>query len=112
MLFENDDGSQNKVDTSWYTSMNLHFQSRDISSRTLEFLFQGHGTDYEELNTDIISAYNDVKNNLKKIITESALTVEQFCDYFFNKVEILSVQVPEDTDLNHYFEIMNTVGSS
>lgn len=109
-FLKKDDGSQNKVDTSWYTSMNLHFQSRDISSRTLEHLFQGHGTDYEELNTDIISAYNDVKNNLKKIITESALTVEQFCDYFFNKVEILSVQVPEDTDLNHYFEIMNTRG--
>ena len=109
-FLKKDDEYKKKVDTSWYTSMNLHFQSRDISSRTLEFLFQGYKTDYEELNTDIISAYNDVKNNLKKILTESALTVEQFCDYFFNKVEILSVQVPEDTDLNHYFEIMNTRG--
>lgn len=38
------------------------------------------------------------------------MSIDEFCNYFFEKVTILRVLVPEDTDLNHYFEIMNSRG--
>ena len=31
-------------------------------------------------------------------------------EYLFEKVVIVRFQVPKDTDLNHYFEIMNSRG--
>lgn len=98
---------KDKVDTSWFSSMNLQFQSRESSSVVLNQLFQDKRTDEEN---PIISGYHYAKVGLKRIIKDAKLTEEQFCDYFFNKVMILRVSVPDDTDLNHYFEIMNTRG--
>lgn len=36
--------------------------------------------------------------------------LHDFCEYLFNYVEIARVLVPSDTDLNHYFEVMNNRG--
>ena len=36
--------------------------------------------------------------------------VQDFADYLFSHVQIIKVEVPPDTDLNHYFEIMNNRG--
>src|SRR5690606_350365 len=36
--------------------------------------------------------------------------LRKFYDYLSRRVNILRVSVPSDTDLNHYFEIMNTRG--
>ncbi|MBK9461097.1 MAG: DUF1524 domain-containing protein [Sphingobacteriales bacterium] len=47
---------------------------------------------------------------ISKILIDNNLTIDNFCEYFFEKVTILRVLVPEDTDLNHYFEIMNSRG--
>ncbi|MCV5371640.1 hypothetical protein OFD18_25975, partial [Escherichia coli] len=33
-----------------------------------------------------------------------------FCDYLFNHVQISRIEVPKDTDLNHFFEAMNNRG--
>lgn len=41
----------------------------------------------------------EIKNNCQK-----------FADYLCENVKILLVEMPKDTDLNHYFEIMNTRG--
>ena len=38
------------------------------------------------------------------------LTEESFAEYLLDHVKILLVEVPQDTDLNHYFEIMNSRG--
>lgn len=93
---------------SWLT-LNLKFESRPISTDTLEAIFNKIPNDNETYNTDIVQAYNDAIKKLKSIIG-SKLSIQEFCDYFFNKVVILRVEVPEDTDLNHYFEIMNNRG--
>lgn len=36
--------------------------------------------------------------------------IGEFADYLLGRVRIVRVVVPEDTDLNHYFEIMNSRG--
>ena len=44
------------------------------------------------------------------MLTAKELDLETFADYLFEKVIILRIPVPQDTQLNHYFEIMNTRG--
>ena len=99
-----------KIDLSWYKKLNLSFDSRKVASNTLSCLFNGESLDNKECNVAIQQGYYDTKKSLAKILTDNNLTIEDFCNYFFEKVTILRVLVPEDTDLNHYFEIMNSRG--
>lgn len=98
------------IDLSWYKKLNLSFDSRKVASNTLSYLFNGESLDNKECNVPIRQGYCDVKKSLAKILADNKLTIEDFCEYFFEKVTILRVLVPEDTDLNHYFEIMNSRG--
>lgn len=99
-----------KIDLSWYEKLNLSFDSRKVASNTLSYLFNGIGLDNKECNVAIQQGYNDAKKSLAKILADNKLSIDEFCNYFFEKVTILRVLVPEDTDLNHYFEIMNSRG--
>lgn len=99
-----------KIDLSWYKKLNLSFDSRKVASNTLSYLFNGIGLDNKECNVAIQQGYNDTKKSLAKILADNKLSIDEFCNYFFEKVTILRVLVPEDTDLNHYFEIMNSRG--
>lgn len=97
------------IDLSWYKK-NLSFDSRKVASNTLSYLFNGENLDNKECNVAIQQGYNDAKKSLAKILADNKLSIDEFCNYFFEKVTILRVLVPEDTDLNHYFEIMNSRG--
>jgi hypothetical protein len=92
----------------WYRNINLGFKSRAISTKTLATLFSSPDKiDYNEYNADIKQAYDDTLKILKTIPKDKFLS---FLEYLLNNVYILRVPVPKDTDLNHYFEIMNTRG--
>jgi len=84
--------------------VNLDFDSRYKSSETLRSLFNGSEQDNEERS--MRSAYQVVKRFL---INEKS-SVALFKDFLLKNVKILRVIVPKDTDLNHYFEIMNNRG--
>lgn len=99
-----------KIDLTWYKKLNLSFDSRKVASNTLSYLFNGIGLEDKECNVAIQQGYNDAKKSLAKILADNKLSIDEFCNYFFEKVTILRVLVPEDTDLNHYFEIMNSRG--
>lgn len=97
-------------DISWF-KLNLAFDSRIKSTETLQNVYDGNVSKKLNFNTEIKSAYEDCLKVLERIIKDKKdLTVQQFCDYLFEKVLILRVPVPSDTDLNHYFEIMNSRG--
>jgi len=98
------------VDILWYKELNLKFDSRKKSSDTLQYLFNGQSLDDKECNIAIKQGYQDAKKALKKILEDFKLSINDFCEYLFEHVYILRVLVPEDTDLNHYFEIMNSRG--
>lgn len=98
------------IDLYWYKKLNLSFDSRKVASNTLSYIFNGQSLDNKECNVAIQQGYYDAKKSLAKILADNSLTIEDFCNYFFEKVTILRVLVPEDTDLNHYFEIMNSRG--
>lgn len=96
-------------DISWF-KLNLTFDSRIKSTETLQNVYDGFVSNHN-FNTEIKSAYEDCLKILERVINDKKnLTIQQFCDYLFQKVLILRVPVPADTDLNHYFEIMNSRG--
>ncbi|MCX6162896.1 MAG: HNH endonuclease family protein, partial [Ignavibacteriae bacterium] len=77
---------------------------------TLQAIYSNVELDFKEYNTAIKQAYEDSKKALKRILNDNNQTIDQFCNYLLEKVLILRVSVPKDTDLNHYFEIMNNRG--
>jgi len=94
----------------WF-KFNLSFSSRKKSTETLEAIFKHN---YKELvgdyTSEIIKASEISTKSIKKILNEVNLSPERFYTYFLEKVVILRIPVPPDTDLNHYFEIMNSRG--
>jgi len=86
----------------------LNFESREVSKNTLNAMY--HNQDLEknvqQYNATMKQAYIEIQNKLE----EDSFDIDKFVKFLLENVEILRVAVPEDTDLNHYFEIMNNRG--
>ncbi|MEI8606897.1 DUF262 domain-containing protein [Pseudoalteromonas sp. B160] len=96
-------------DMDWYDVVNLSFESRQKSSDTFASLIQGVALEHlntDDYNLDVINGYTLLEKGLLAL----GAKLEGFCSYLFDKVEITRVCVPADTDLNHYFEVMNNRG--
>lgn len=96
-------------DMGWYAKPNLAFESRVKSSQTLASLDQGVALKHLEngnFNVDVVNGFK----LLEKALLALGDKLPAFCDYLFNFVQISRVPVPKDTDLNHYFEVMNNRG--
>lgn len=85
--------------------LNLGFDSRPKSTRTLQNLFKPvEHFDPEE--PSIRAAFTVIERYFKT----QHIEIAEFSQYLLKHVTILRVAVPKDTDLNHYFEIMNNRG--
>ena len=84
----------------------LRFESRETSTETLKEIYSNNSFS-DNSSPTMKNAYEIIKKS-KKLERENDRNI--FIDYLLNHVEILRVCVPEDTDLNHYFEIMNNRG--
>jgi len=92
---------------------NLTFESREISSASLQAIFENkleQASKTEDLNTRILDAYQYISNKLAKTLSYKKININDLREYLLEKVILIKVPVPEDTDLNHYFEIMNNRG--
>ncbi|MBA6315172.1 DUF262 domain-containing protein [Cellulophaga baltica] len=100
-----------EIDTKWFERLNLSFSNRQKSEITLIDLFNDsiieEARDY---NSTITFAYDLVASILKEELKENSVALKEFTSYLFEYVTILRVEVPPQTDLNHYFEIMNNRG--
>lgn len=96
-------------DIAWF-SLNLAFDSRIKSTDTLKDIFTNDIKYKNHFNAEIKQAYDDCLKITQRILKENKQNFADFCNYLFEKVMILRVPVPKDTDLNHYFEIMNSRG--
>lgn len=127
MLYETIDGQQRLTtlsllasyfknetngDFSWYQELKILYESREQSSKTFEAIFAGKLNDLKdnEINTAILNGYQLIKKILPLMLKEKKISSQDFVNYMFEKVQIIRVKVPGDTDLNHYFEIMNNRG--
>ena len=97
------------IDMDWYSKPNLDFESRVKSTKTFESINQGVALDHlrkADYNLDVVNGFT----LLEKALLALGEKLSAFCDYFFSLVQITRVSVPSDTDLNHYFEVMNNRG--
>ncbi|WP_288679993.1 DUF262 domain-containing HNH endonuclease family protein [uncultured Brachyspira sp.] len=93
-------------------NLNLTFDSRKNSTETLKTLFNKNKNYTEKYISEnpnsITEGYIICKKVLSEILNKD--NEDKFFKYLFENVKILRVLVLEDTDLNHYFEIMNSRG--
>lgn len=96
----------------WYTHVNISFDHRAKSNVTLSSLYEGRMNDWDmdNMNSDILNVYDSAWNAITKTCEDVKIDIKSFLDYFLNKVMILRICVPKETNLNHYFEIMNSRG--
>jgi hypothetical protein len=79
---------------------NVSFEHRDESEQALS-----------NLNSEKLpSNFSQALKTIKKVIDEWGNNKDEIVKFLLDKVEIIRTEVPEYTDLNHYFEIMNTRG--
>ena len=79
---------------------NVSFEHRDESEQALS-----------NLNSEKLpSNFSQALKTIKKVIDEWGNNKDEIVEFLLDKVEIIRTEVPEGTDLNHYFEIMNTRG--
>jgi hypothetical protein len=104
-------------DASWYSDMRIDFENRDISRRTFDAIYNDAITTKSpaqqhegEFNSAILNGYRLITKLLPQKLKEKDITSSSFAAYLFKYVHIMRVEVPPDTDLNHYFEIMNNRG--
>jgi uncharacterized protein with ParB-like and HNH nuclease domain len=92
--------------------LNLRFDSRENSTLTLQAIYTNSLmsiNNAEDCNVDVKQGYLDIVKAVKKILGTTQ-NIVKFYKYLVDYVHILRVPVPEKTDLNHYFEIMNSRG--
>ncbi|MFP3554939.1 DUF262 domain-containing protein [Paraburkholderia sp. SIMBA_049] len=100
------------VDMSWYRHINLDFESRPISTNTFKALWQGvkpHELRGDAYNEGLVNGYELIEKALSELKL-SGESLADFCNYLFDHVQISRIEVPPDTDLNHFFEVMNSRG--
>lgn len=101
--------------------MKLEYECRDESTKTLARLAE-HGDNLAsgQQVDNLFAGYKTIKDKLhalehglddaKTSTKDKRFDKQTFLSYLLNKVELAHVPVPKDTDLNHYFEIMNSRG--
>lgn len=94
----------------WFEENILSFESRPLSQNALDFVFLGYFDASKEYHNTIKEAYDHIVLELKNKTFKNGVELDSFVDYLTEFVTILRVEVPHDTDLNHYFEIMNNRG--
>lgn len=101
-----------KKSLGWYNKINISFDHRNKSNTTLTSLYDGMAQtlDDDDINPDILNVYDSTWTIISKICGENKLSIDSFVSYFLEKVKILRISVPQGTNLNHYFEIMNSRG--
>ncbi|ASZ11038.1 DUF262 domain-containing HNH endonuclease family protein [Chitinophaga pendula] len=91
--------------------MKLRFQCRPLSDDTLQAIANGNiAKGRSAYATTIMAAYDICQLALEDKLTLERIDIATFMHYFYEHVVIFRVGLRQDTDLNHYFEIMNSRG--
>lgn len=102
---------------SWCSELCIHFESRPQSHKTFAAIFEGRFEhdpseilEEEDTNVAILAGYRLLRKLLPKKLQENGVSESDFTRYLFQNVVLMRVSVPPGTDLNHYFEVMNSRG--
>lgn len=90
-------------------AVNLTFPARKKSNKNIQDLFAKKKI-LEGDENELTRGYGHSKDALKKVLEERQLNPQSFVDYIFENVIIFRSILPEDLDLNLYFERFNSRG--
>ena len=90
-------------------AVNLTFPARKKSNENIQKLFTKQKISEGDEN-ELTRGYGHAKEALKKVLEERQLNTQSFVDYLFENVIIFRSILPEDLDLNLYFERFNSRG--
>ena len=90
-------------------AVNLTFPARKKSNDNIQDLFSKKKI-LEGDENELTRGYGHAKDALKKVLEERQLNPQSFVDYLFENVIIFRSILPEDLDLNLYFERFNSRG--
>jgi len=90
-------------------AVNLTFPARKKSNKNIKDLFAKQEISEGDEN-ELTRGYRHAKDALKKVLEERRLDPQSFVDYLFDYVIIFRSILPEDLDLNLYFERFNSRG--
>jgi len=109
--------NESDIGLDWYKTINIHFENRPNSTKTLDKIFAGtqsddiaHGLLPDDTNVALMNGYRLIRKLLPQKLQENNVDLSKFTEYLLDRVQIVRVKVPKHTDLNHYFEIMNNRG--
>lgn len=99
------------IDNVVYTS-NLKFDSRKKIQNYVENLYKTEKSSFQKQVGELsVLGTGNFKVAIELIQEElKNKDIQNFAKNFYEKVYLFRVEVPQDTDLNHYFEIMNNRG--
>lgn len=90
-------------------AVNLIFPARKKSNKNIQDLFAKKKI-LEGDENELTRGYGHARDALKKVLEERQLNPQSFVNYLFEKVIIFRSILPEDLDLNLYFERFNSRG--
>ena len=90
-------------------AVNLTFPARKKSNKNIQNLFAKKKI-LEDDENELTRGYGYAKDALKKVLEKRQLNPQSFVDYLFENVIIFRSILPEDLDLNLYFERFNSRG--
>lgn len=89
--------------------LDLSFEHREDSSDELNVIKQG-GDFKDKKLSQITMVYRYLKDNGKKLFNRDDKNQKSFLEKLLSQVQIIRTEIPENTDLNQYFERMNNRG--
>jgi uncharacterized protein with ParB-like and HNH nuclease domain len=94
------------------SASNLKFDSRKKIQNYIENLYKTEKSDFQKQVDELnILGTGNFKDAIELIQEElKSKDIQKFTKNFYGNVYLFRVEVPQDTDLNHYFEIMNNRG--
>ena len=90
-------------------AVNLTFPARKKSNENIQKLFTKQKIS-EDNENELTRGYGHAKDALKTVLGDRQLDSQSFVGYLFDKVIIFRSILPEDLDLNLYFERFNSRG--
>jgi len=93
----------------WFKESNLSYDHREEADDAIRGLMNDRLSTHPSA-AGITDVYKILKNKMRGILKNKDVRVEDFVDYLLKNVIIMRIPVPRDTELNHYFEIMNSRG--
>ena len=90
-------------------AINLTFPARKKSNENIQKLFTKQKISEDDEN-ELTRGYGHAKDALKKLLEERQFDSQSFLEYLFDNVIIFRSILPNDLDLNLYFERFNSRG--